>query len=77
MDELRIPDVIVKDVIDKIQESGICICGTELGPDHQEHLEGFKKNRASRDVSRKSSTSRTAYPRGNAARMTSNPRYPN
>ena len=39
-----------KDVIDKIQETGICICGTELGPDHQEHLEGFKKNRASRDV---------------------------
>ena len=50
MEELRIPDVIVKEVIDKIQDTGICICGTELGPDHHEHLEEFKKNRASRDV---------------------------
>ena len=52
LDDLRIPEVIAKEVVDKIQEDLVCICGTEFekGDDRYNHLDHYKASMAGADV---------------------------
>jgi len=52
LDDLRIPEVIAKEVVDKIQEDLVCICGTvfEKGDDRYNHLDHYKESMAGADV---------------------------
>ena len=52
MEDLRIPEVIAKEVVEKIQSDLVCICGTGfvVGDEHYSHLEKYKLNMASADV---------------------------
>ena len=52
MEDLRIPEVIAKEVVEKIQSDLVCICGIKFahGDERYSHLEKYKSNMAGADV---------------------------
>lgn len=52
MEDLRIPEVIAKEVVEKIQSDLVCICGIQFskGDERYDHLEKYKLNMAGADV---------------------------
>jgi len=50
LDDLRIPELIASEVVDRLLEKGICICGEPLTQVHQKHLTAFKERMYGADV---------------------------